>query len=386
MINYAEILVANVTGIAVLSILLLFRLRSREKKQAADHLYDLMVGITFGALVMETLSFYIDGRGGAAIRVLQYVCNGYLFLASSAVGMLWAFYVDYRIYHSVKRLYRQLLPLGLPFLVIAALVVLDCFGMGCLFTIDASNVYARGPLLPLSYGVVFYDYIYSIVLSVSAVQSKGHAQFFPVLYFVLPCVLGTVAQGLFYGLSVGWLGSSLAFFFVQMQLQNFNAYVDALSGLYNRRYYNYLLDRTVKSRFVSSVSGIMIDVNFFKAINDRCGHTVGDDAICSLGVILSEVTTERNTAFRLSGDEFVLLSPNYTAEETERLVEELQAAVERFNARGEKPYQLSLAVGYSVASTEGFDSDRFLHQMDMQMYAAKARYHAEMEQRIQSGE
>ena len=48
MINYAEILIANATGISVLFILLLFRFRSREQKQLADHLYDLMVAITFG--------------------------------------------------------------------------------------------------------------------------------------------------------------------------------------------------------------------------------------------------------------------------------------------------------------------------------------------------
>ena len=74
---------------------------------------------------METLSFVIDGREGAAVRVLQYVTNGYLFLASSSVGMLWAMYVDYRVYHSLKRLHRQILPLGLPFWLIAVLVVVS---------------------------------------------------------------------------------------------------------------------------------------------------------------------------------------------------------------------------------------------------------------------
>lgn len=249
----------------------------------------------------------------------------------------------------------------------------------CLFCCcSASATGSRsGPLLFLSYGVVFYYYFYSILLAVFAIQSKGHAQFFPVLYFVLPCILGTIVQGLYYGLSVGWLGASLAFFFVQMQLQNFNAFVDDLSTLYNRRYYNYLLDKTVKSRKVKSVSGIMIDVNHFKAINDQFGHTAGDDAIRALGGILSEITTERNTAFRLSGDEFVLLSADLSREDTEHLIRELQAAVKRFNDRGEKPYQLSLAVGYSVFSTENFDSDQFLHQMDMRMYADKAQYHSE---------
>lgn len=386
MINYAEILIANTTGMLVLFILLLFRFQNRDQKQPADRLFDMMVAITLGALLLETLTFYIDGCSGPAFRALQYAFNVYLFLAAVGVGMLWAFYVDYRLFHSLKRLYRQAIPLGLPFLVIAVLVLLDIFGMGNLFRITSDNSYARGWLFALPYGVVFYDYIYSIVLAVSAVRRKGHAQFFPVLYFVLPCILGTIVQGMFYGLAVGWLGVSLAFFFVQMQLQNFNAFVDALSGLYNRRYYNYFLDKTVKSRTVKNISGIMIDVNHFKSINDRHGHTAGDDAIRSLGVILSEITTERNTAFRLSGDEFVLINPDLSREDTEQLIRELQAAVERFNNRAEKPYKLSLAVGYSIVPTENFDSDQFLHQMDMQMYAAKAQYHAKHEQHLHSAE
>ncbi|MDY4104132.1 MAG: GGDEF domain-containing protein [Oscillospiraceae bacterium] len=379
MINYAEIWVANTTGIAILLILLLFQSRNRGQKQPADRLYDWMVGITFGALVMETLTFMIDGRPGQVFRILQYVSNSYLFLAVSGVGMLWVFYVDYQIFHSLKRFYRKFFPLVLPFLGIAVLVVTDLFGMGNLFRIGPDNVYIRGRLTFLSFGAVFYYYLYSIALAVSAVRDKGHAQFFPVLYFVIPCIVGTIIQGMFYGLSVGWLGVSLAFFSVQMQMQHFNASVDDLSGLYNRRYYNYLLEKTVKSRKVKSISGIMIDVNHFKSINDQYGHTAGDDAIRSLGRILSEITTERNTAFRLSGDEFVLLTPNLSHEETEHLIRELQAAVERFNRDSGKPYQLSLAAGYSICPTENFDSDRFLHQMDMQMYAAKARYHAEQD-------
>lgn len=384
MINHAEILVANGTGVCVLLILLLFQFRNREQKQLSDWIYDLMVAVALVALVMETLSFYIDGCSGPVVHVMQYITNGFLYLASSSLGMLWVFFVDYRIFHSLKRLSRQLLPLGIPFLVIVILVLSDFFGFGSLFSIDSDNVYVRGKLVFVSYIVMFYYYLYSIILAASAFRSKGHVRFFPVFYFILPIILGTIVQGLFYGLSVGWLGVSLAFFFVQMQLQNFNAFVDELSGLYNRRYYNYLLEKTVKSKNFKSVSGIMMDVNHFKSINDRFGHTTGDDAIRSLGIILSEITTERNTAFRLSGDEFVVLSPDLSYEDTQQLVQELQAAVERFNGHEGKPYKLSLAVGCSVSSTENFDSDRFLHQMDVQMYAAKARYHAEQEQLMHS--
>ena len=121
----------------------------------------------------------------------------------------------------------------------------------------------------------------------------------------------------------------------------------------------------------------MMDVNHFKSINDQYGHTVGDDAIRSIGRILSEATTEHSIAFHLSGDEFVIISSEGQAQETEYLMERIRQQVEQFNATSNKPYQLSLAMGYTICDTANLDSDTFLHRMDMKMYEAKAAYYSQ---------
>lgn len=284
-INLGEILVVNTTGILVLLILLLSRFEKKAERSFMNRLFDTMIILTFGALVVETLTFVTDGLPGLPNRIFSYLGNAYLFFASNSVGALWVLYVDYRIYHSMKRLRRTLGIICIPYLIICVFLVCDLFGAGYIFRIDENNCYVRGRFVMLSYGVLFLHYIYTIVLAVVAARRREHAYFFPVYYFVLPCLAGTIVQGMFYGLAAGWLSVSLSFLFVQVQLQNMNAYVDDLSGLFNRKYYNFYIRKLAKSRKDRTIYGIMIDVNHFKRINDEFGHTMGDSAIAKLSLI-----------------------------------------------------------------------------------------------------
>ena len=375
MINTEEIVIVNTAGVLVLMVSLLSRIDNRKNRHLSDHLFDTMIGITLGALVAETASFLLDGVPGRWNYYLQYFLNAYLFLASCSVGMLWVLYVNDRIYHSRQQLRRWLLPVAVPVALIAVLLVCDLFGAGFIFSISERNVYQRGTLVTLTYLIVFSDYCISLAMAIAAVRRNNHVRFFPVPYFVVPCVLGTVVQSLRYGLSVGWFCVSLAFLFVQLHLYNENAFVDDMSGLYNRKYYDCVIRKLASSRKRGVISGIMLDVNRFKDINDRFGHSVGDDAIRNLGRILSEITTERNIAFRQAGDEFIILSIGASEQDVQQLMELLNHKLEAFNASGGKPYRLSLAMGYTIWEEEAFDPDTFLHRMDIQMYKSKKRFH-----------
>lgn len=360
----------------ILLVSVLSRIDSRKNRHLSDRLYDAMIAITLGALAAETVSFLLDGVPGRWNYYLQYFLNAYLFLASAGVGMLWVLYVNDRIYHSRKQLRKWLLPVAAPVVLVAVLLICDLFGAGFIFSISAQNVYRRGNLVALTYLAVFVDYAISLGMAVAAVRHNNHVRFFPVPYFVIPCLIGTVVQSLFYGLSAGWFCVSLAFLFVQLHLYNENAFVDDLSGLYNRKYYDCVIGKLAASRRKSVICGIMLDVNRFKDINDRFGHSVGDDAIRNLGRILSEITTETDIAFRHAGDEFIIISTGADQQAVQQLLELVQHKVEAFNASGGKPYQLSLAMGYTIWDEERFDPDTFLHRMDVQMYRAKNLYYA----------
>lgn len=377
MINLEEIVIVNVAGMLVLLLSQLSRFESKREKHLDDYLFDTMIGIAFVTLAAEIATFLLDGKPGALVYSLQYLINAYMFLASSAMGTLWVLYVDYRIYHSLKRIHKLLLLVAVPFAVIVVLVVCDLFGAGLIFSITEQNVYQRCKLGMLPYAFLLYDYGLSLLLAFFAVKKNHHVYFFPVLSFLVPVLIGTVVQALRYGLSVGWFSVSLALMFVQMQLNNHNAFVDDLSGLYNRKYYHYVISKLASSPKSELITGIMMDANHFKSINDRFGHTTGDDAIRELGRLISEITTERDMAFRYAGDEFIIISTVEHTQDVERLVDALQQKTAEFNAASRKPYQLSLAIGYTICETAELDFDNFLHQMDMQMYEAKIAYYSQ---------
>lgn len=379
MINLEEILFVNVTGVVILFALMLLRVENHEAKRLEDDLFSAMEYLTLIALVAETVSFLIDGVPGPVVHGLQYVVNGGLFLCSCGVGLVWVLFVDYEIYHSQKRVKRrvfQFLPLVI---LVVGMVAADLFGAGLIFSVTDENVYVRGHWVMVPYLVLFFYYGFSIVIAVRAVGHDGHVQFFPIHYFVTPALLGTIVQGLCYGLAAGWFSLSLALLFIRMQLLNRNAFVDDLSGLYNRKYYLYFIGRLRNSRKCKTVSGIMLDVNHFKSINDQFGHTMGDDAIRNVGQILAQITTEREIAFRLAGDEFIVIGQGASEEEIRQLMGSIEKKLEQFNASSGKPYRLSLAMGYARCDTAGLDSDAFLRQMDTKMYEAKAAYYSRQE-------
>lgn len=351
---------------------MLSRVEIKKERHISSKIFDAMVWIIFFALIAETFTFLIDGQPGKFIHVLQYITNGYLFLASSFVALLWVLFVDVRIFRSIPRIKRWFKALIIPYALIVALIIADFFGAGLIFSIGADNVYARGNIVLLTYVFVIVCYIITLVLAYLAVKRNGHIRFFPVYYFVIPSLLGTLAQGLFYGISTGWMLTSIALLFVQLHIANQNAYEDDLSGLYNRKYFGWMVEKLTRSKNNAFIGAIMMDIDRFKSINDKFGHSVGDDAIRSFGWVLSNITTSTTIAFRVGGDEFIVLHIGGTERDLEDIRAAINEQLEEFNETEGKPYTLAVSMGSSTCYTNNTSLDFFFHQLDLQMYEQKA--------------
>ena len=368
--NLAEILMVNGIGVSMMLFLQLTRLEIPKPHRAGDILYTMMVNLTSCGCVVEVLTFLLDGLVFPGCRAISYLLNGFLFWGTTMVGCLWCLFVDFRHHFNGKRLYYQARYLLIPVFLITALIFASFFDTGLLFSIDEHNVYHRGRLVWVSYAFLFLYYAYSILLSWNKRRSGLQVQFFQVYYFIIPCVAGTVLQFLFYGLTIGWTTVAIAMLFVHVQVQSMNAYMDPLSGLYNRRYMDYILKR---SKHGQGLYGVYMDVNNFKGINDRCGHTWGDDAVRTLGDILTEVTPASSVAIRCAGDEFLILMPANI--DPQGVLDSLERAVEAVNKTGGKPYTVSLATGCSRYDPAQDTLEDFLMSLDRQMYSSKTRFY-----------
>jgi diguanylate cyclase (GGDEF)-like protein len=153
-----------------------------------------------------------------------------------------------------------------------------------------------------------------------------------------------------------------------------NARHDPLTGLRNRLGLEQALlaEQTRAERYGADFAVLCLDLDGFKAINDVHGHPAGDEALRIVAQRLTEVTRETDLAFRLGGDEFLILQA-YTAEahQSARLAERLVEAIGRPFLIGDVALNLGVSIGIAHFPTHGRDVDELLRNADAALYKAK---------------
>lgn len=367
MINIPEILVANGTGAFLVVFLLLYRIRIVQTNQFDEKAYNFMLIVAFIATINETLSFIIDARPGFIFHILQYISNTISSASSGIIGYCWCLFVEYHIHRNFKRIKKKSRILAVPLIIATILIFINLLGTGIIFEISKENVYTRGPMNFILYIFVFVYYIESIYTVQKAKSDSILVEFFPIYFFIIPCMIGTMIQGFFFGISTVWLCVAIAFIIVYIEIQISISFIDDLSGLYNRKYMNHYLDKLQNDK-TKHVYGFLMDINDFKTINDIYGHLKGDQAIIQFGKILQHSIDKDSVAIRMGGDEFVIFAILKSNEEALALKKRIEQNVRQFNTNSTEPFHLSFSIG--MAKYSG-NIETFLSSMDDSMYEAK---------------
>jgi diguanylate cyclase (GGDEF) domain len=199
-------------------------------------------------------------------------------------------------------------------------------------------------------------------------QKIKNEDFMPLVFFSFPPIFGAIIQDLFYGVSLIWICATLSILIIFVNNQNKNLYKDYLTNLYNRRQLdNYLLSKYPLRK--EKLAGLMIDINSFKAINDKYGHSSGDEALKQTAEILRKTFDNNDFIARYGGDEFVVFMDISRKEELESAVRKLQKNVEEFNERHVFPYKISLSIGCEFSDETNISG--FMERLDDLMYSDK---------------
>lgn len=153
------------------------------------------------------------------------------------------------------------------------------------------------------------------------------------------------------------------------------ATTDELTGLHNRRSLLHRLkfEAARANRFRAPLSALMIDLDFFKQINDRHGHAAGDQVLASVGRLVRESVRVIDVAGRYGGEELCVILPNTPREGALKLAETLRLKVEAQIHR-EAGRQMSVTASIGVASFDHMDiadAESLLNQADAALYRAK---------------
>lgn len=150
---------------------------------------------------------------------------------------------------------------------------------------------------------------------------------------------------------------------------------DPLTGLFNRRYLEESLERELRRamRKHRPLAAVLFDLDHFKQFNDTFGHAAGDALLAELGRFLQERIRADDIACRYGGEEFVLILPESSLQETRQRVEGLRLEFERLHVehRGLALGTVTLSAGVAVFPEHATTADALLRQADRALYRAK---------------
>ncbi len=365
--NLQSIVITNSIGIILMLLVLYSSNVVRKSKDVESWLLTAMLILLGSGCLMEMTAFLVDGHTSGFCRALAWVSNTWIFLANPAFATLWLLFTDYHLHRKVRRLIVVYRPHMIVLAVCLLIVLGNVFGK-YLFTISDTNIYARKPAAYAMFSVSILFVINSAVEVIRYRRCHNVEVFFPIWIFLTLFFSGALLQGLVYGVSVVWCATAIGLSTLYMSMQNQLAYRDGLTGVFNRQYLDYILHTW------NGHSGIMIDIDYFKDINDRFGHSQGDEALRDAAHILRESEPEGSILIRFAGDEFILLLMTDQEEEILQVETQIREAADVFNKKAGRPYQIRLSMGHAVFRQQ--TSDNFLEAIDHAMYLNKQQRHA----------
>lgn len=151
---------------------------------------------------------------------------------------------------------------------------------------------------------------------------------------------------------------------------------DSLTGLFNRRFLEEMLVKEIcrAERGSQPIGVFMIDIDHFKQFNDTHGHEAGDAVLNALGQFLKEKIRGGDTACRYGGEEFTIILPGASLEDSLRKARSLCEAVKQLKPqfRGRSLEGITLSLGVAVFPDHGSNAEDLLRAADQALYQAKA--------------
>lgn len=147
---------------------------------------------------------------------------------------------------------------------------------------------------------------------------------------------------------------------------------DALTNVYNRRYFDLFLDNEVdrSRRFGRGLGIMMLDIDHFKEYNDSFGHPAGDKALQSVARCIHQERRSADVVARIGGEEFALILPETDVDGVLKVAEKIRIAM---TSLSDLKRPLTLSMGISVLHGTEIEVEMIIRQADLALYEAKGR-------------
>ena len=258
-------------------------------------------------------------------------CTAITFIMLPAIGAEWHQYVR-SVLTAEER--ARMRPFDMLVTVLAAfgiVVILMSPITSWVYYFDSTGMYYRGDMFIAPASTFFLILILVDSFLLFEVHSLGRTSKAALFAFPIPSIIGAVLAVAFP--NVPWipLGVTVSMVALFANIQNTGMGRDYLTGLYNRRKLEELLnERVERARLGRSFAAIMMDVDNFKRINDTLGHSMGDIALAETARLLKHSVRSGDAVARFGGDEFFVLLDIDDVSELEDVVARITEEEEAF--------------------------------------------------------
>ena len=153
------------------------------------------------------------------------------------------------------------------------------------------------------------------------------------------------------------------------------AIYDALTNCYNKKEIEVLLEKFLEEslRYSSSLSIMMLDIDFFKKVNDTYGHLAGDFVLKEVAYIIKSTIRNSDICGRFGGEEFVVVLPNTKLNGAMKLAERIRKSIKTYQFEF-KNQSIPITISIGITSVSKNDSVfSFIERVDEALYESKSK-------------
>jgi len=395
---YANLIVDTI-GIVLMLLINASSKHSHKTRLVSERMFLSIIRMEMFMCIVDMITYIVDGIDRPYGRFLSYASNTTLIFCTSIFIYMFAIYADCKINNDRLRSFKFYATFAIPLFVVFCFGIINLF-YPIIFKISADNIYSRMPAFILAWVIDFFYFFYSVYENYKNKRTSQKYRFFSLYMVTFMTLSAAIVQGFIYGVSLIYIAIAVALVNIYFNLQNESSYIDTLSGLYNRQFFNNYLANAIKSskgqgsidmllgtnKTDKILACIILDIDKFKDINDNFGHIEGDKAICEVGNIIMKSTDAATMCARYGGDEFIIVDYIDDEKELDIIEDNIKRECEVFNESvnaGKLPYEfmINVSMGKAIFDEEKDTPESFLKRIDKNMYSEKRKRKAETENR-----
>jgi diguanylate cyclase (GGDEF)-like protein len=255
----------------------------------------------------------------------------------------------------------------------------DTKGLSDIFSDDCLGLFQEILNVASGQSVVELEKVYGVLNHFAPVSVNGKMLFPRVLTGCME--IGTSSGKIICGLMLDMVKAKITQVLndvsINLELKTYEAVTDELTKVFNRRYF----EESIRNEIEKALCGnknlglMMVDIDYFKHLNDTFGHQAGDGYLKSIAGIIKSFLSETDIPARYGGDEFVIVLPSRTPVECVIIAEQIRNSVKQLCSQmqfEDSSFQVNTTVSIGVTSYVPGDScEDFLLRADKLLYSAK---------------